>query len=123
KVRAWFMKQFGSVASIAEDLPSPHDPMTFEKCKRDHSEREKHSEALALHRDLLRLRKQLEPTAVDGAVIGENAFLLRFGDDRLLLVNLGPDLGLDVAPEPLLAPPGNCRWTLRWWSEAKEYGG
>ena len=39
--------------------------------------------------------------------------MLRFfgdgGDDRLLLVNLGRDLHLDPAPEPLLAPPEGTR--------------
>ena len=29
KGRAEFMKQFRSVAMIAEELPAPHDPMTF----------------------------------------------------------------------------------------------
>ena len=43
--------------------------------------------------------------------------------DRLLLVNLGRDLDLDAAPEPLLAPPGGCRWTVEWSSESREYDG
>jgi len=95
KGRKEFMAQFPSVATIPK-LPHPHDPATFERCKLDHSERQKHSEALALHRDLLRLRRELEPSAgIDGAVLGEEAFLLRFGDDRLLIVNLGRDLALD----------------------------
>jgi maltooligosyltrehalose trehalohydrolase len=45
------------------------------------------------------------------------------GDDRLLLVNLGRDLHLDPAPEPLLAPPCGKRWAGRWSSEAPQYGG
>ena len=32
--------------------------------------------------------------------------------DRLLIVNFGPDLHLDPAPEPLLAPPERMRWDL-----------
>jgi maltooligosyltrehalose trehalohydrolase len=55
------------------------------------------------------------------------ALLLRFfgerGDDRLLLVNLGTDLHLDPAPEPLLAPPANAEWRVLWSSESPEYGG
>jgi maltooligosyltrehalose trehalohydrolase len=47
--------------------------------------------------------------AFDGAVLGSEAFPLRFfsevSGDRLLLVNLGRDLHLDAAPEPLFAPP------------------
>jgi maltooligosyltrehalose trehalohydrolase len=45
------------------------------------------------------------------------------GDDRLLLVNLGIDLHLDPAPEPLLAPPADSEWTTLWSSENPKYGG
>ena len=45
------------------------------------------------------------------------------GDDRLLLVNLGRDLPLDPAPEPLLAPPEGMRWEVVWSSEDPRYGG
>ena len=55
------------------------------------------------------------------------AFVLRYfggdGDDRLLMVNLGIDLHLDPAPEPLLAPPEGRRWELIWSSEDARYGG
>jgi maltooligosyltrehalose trehalohydrolase len=112
KGRQDFLKQFPSVTTSAK----PGDPATFERCKLDHSEREKNSQAVAMHRDLLRLRR--EASRVDGAVIGEGAFLLRFDDDRLLIVNLGDALALDVAPEPLLAPPEGSRWQLLWSSEA-----
>ena len=44
-------------------------------------------------------------------------------EDRLLLVNLGRDLKLDSAPEPLLAPPIGCVWDVIWSSEATAYGG
>jgi hypothetical protein len=33
------------------------------------------------------------------------------------------ELPLEVAPEPLLAPPGPGRWKTLWSSEAKRYGG
>ena len=53
--------------------------------------------------------------------------VLRFfgenGDDRLLFVNLGRDLHLDPAPEPLLAPPADCEWNTVWSSEDPRYGG
>ena len=56
--------------------------------------------------------------AVDGAVLSESAFVLRFfgpngrgtSDDRLLIVNLGRDLYCNPAPEPLLAPPEEMEW-------------
>ena len=43
--------------------------------------------------------------------------------DRLLVVNLGPDLVLQIAPEPLLAPPAGGRWTTLWSSEDPAYAG
>jgi maltooligosyltrehalose trehalohydrolase len=63
----------------------------------------------------------------DGAVLGVAALVLRFfgrnQDDRLLIVNLGPQLHLDPAPEPLLAPPLGMLWELLWSSEDPSYGG
>ena len=64
---------------------------------------------------------------MDGAVLAAEAFVLRFfgngGEDRLLIVNLGPDLHTDPAPEPLLAPPAGTRWQAFWSSESPRYGG
>ena len=64
------------------------------------------------------------PARVDGAVIGEHAWMLRFfaedaagNADRLLLVNLGRDLTLAPMPEPLLAPPEDRAWQILWSSE------
>jgi maltooligosyltrehalose trehalohydrolase len=114
-------------------LPDPTDPGSFESCRLDLSERERHHEAYALHRDLLTLRRNdpvinaQRPGAVDGAVLADNLFVLRFfaadGDDRLLLVNLGIDCSLSPAPEPLLAPPAGSSWRLLWSSEDPRYGG
>ena len=63
----------------------------------------------------------------DGAVLGDEAFLLRFfggiEGDRLLIVNLGSDLHFESAPEPLLAPPEDKVWQVRWSSEEWRYGG
>ncbi|MBV8906252.1 MAG: DUF3459 domain-containing protein, partial [Acidobacteriia bacterium] len=65
--------------------------------------------------------------AVDGAVLAPEAFVLRYfggdGDGRILLVNFGPDLHLDPAPEPLLAPPDGKTWQLHWSSEDPRYQG
>jgi maltooligosyltrehalose trehalohydrolase len=44
-------------------------------------------------------------------------------EDRLLIVNLGPDLPLIPAPEPLLAPVAGGSWALRWSSDHPLYGG
>jgi maltooligosyltrehalose trehalohydrolase len=133
--RAEFLAQFPSLATpdMQRLFADPCDRETFERCKLDLSERVTHSAIYALHRDLLRLRRE-EPVfgaqrrhAVDGAVLSRDAFLLRFfdpqGDDRLLFVNLGVDLHLDPAPEPLLAPPDDSLWTTLWSSEDPKYGG
>src|SRR5205823_332508 len=65
--------------------------------------------------------------AVDGAILGTDAFVLRYfiegGDDRLLVVNFGKDLHLDPAPQPLLAPPEGKEWNVLWSSEDPRYGG
>jgi maltooligosyltrehalose trehalohydrolase len=60
-------------------------------------------------------------------ILTKRAFLLRYfcdgGDDRLMLVNLGPDLRLDPAPEPLLAPPDGRSWIVLLSTEDPRYGG
>ncbi len=136
KGRGEFLKQFPGIATpeMQACLTDPGDPTTFERSKLDLAERERHAEAYALCADLLRLRRDdgvfgtRRRGAVDGAVIGPEAFLLRFfgeraGDDRLLIVNLGRDLRLGETPEPLLAPPEDRAWRMTWTSEAPRYGG
>ncbi len=194
--RQEFLAQFPSLAdpAVQAAIPDPAAPATFALCKLDpdggddsgapggsgfpdgrgNSTRRRHrrqeaevAAALALHRDLLRLRREdpvfrLQAAAgIDGAVLGPAALVLRWfappgesggsarageaggaggdsaggssggGDpagggpagDRLLLVNLGADLELDPAPEPLLAPPAGARWQVLWSSEDPRYGG
>jgi maltooligosyltrehalose trehalohydrolase len=135
KGRVEFLAQFPSMATpeMQQGVPDPRDTDTFERCKLDLGERERHAEAYALHCDLLRLRREdavfrgQRPGAVDGAVLGLEALVLRFfardGADRLLIVNLGRDLHLSPAPEPLLAPPEGQRWVTLWSSEDPRYGG
>jgi maltooligosyltrehalose trehalohydrolase len=133
--RVEFLEQFPSLAApeMREQLPDPGDPCTFKRSKLDHSERESHAQAYALHCDLLRLRRS-DPAfnaqrrgTVDGSVLSPEAFVLRFfanGDgDRLLLVNFGLDLHLNPAPEPLLAPPEAKRWEVLLSTENPKYGG
>jgi maltooligosyltrehalose trehalohydrolase len=136
KGRLEFMRQFPSAATKeAQDcLPDPADRGTFDLCKLDFSERATHAKILDLHRDLLRLRREDgvlghgdSCIGYDGAVLAEEALVLRFfaddERDRLLLMNLGRDLHLVHAPEPLLAPPAGCRWKTLWSSELPRYGG
>ena len=133
--RLEFLAQFPSLAlpEMQSRVPDPSSPDTFRAARLDFRERQTHSTAYNLHRDLLALRRSeaalraQRPRGVDGAVLGEAAFVLRFfadgDDDRLLIVNLGRTLHLNPAPEPLLAPLGRSAWTLRWSSEDPRYGG
>lgn len=134
--RAAFLAQFPGLASKEAQarLPEPHDLATFERCKLRWEERETNREHRRLHEDLLALRRsdaafrQQRPGAVDGAVLGEEAFVLRYAtdepaDERLLLVNFGRDLVEDSLAEPLVAPPDGHVWQMRWSSEDPAYGG
>jgi maltooligosyltrehalose trehalohydrolase len=133
KGRKEALKQFPSIASDDAILDDPGHEETFLRSKLDLSERAKNAGIYELHRDLIKMRKQdpafSKPRAggVDGAVLGQEAFVLRFfggnGEDRLLIVNLGAELNLDPAPEPLLAPLEGSRWKMKWCSESPRYGG
>jgi maltooligosyltrehalose trehalohydrolase len=131
------MRRFRSLAGPEGQklVPDPADRHTFEACKLDPAERSKRGEWLALHRDLIALRTS-DPAlraghsvgVLDGAVLDQDAFVLRFfhpaDGDRLLVVNLGRDLVLEPAPEPLLAPPAcGTHWHPIWSSEDPRYGG
>ncbi len=131
--RAEFLQQWRSLATGQLKFDDPCSRKTFEKCKLDLSEREKHAETYALHRDLLKLRKSeavfsRQDRQLDGAILGPEAFVVRFfsegyRDDRLLVVNLGVELRLNPCSEPLLGPPPNREWEVQWSSEDPRYGG
>jgi maltooligosyltrehalose trehalohydrolase len=132
--------QFPSLASraIQERLPDPGARATFESAKLDWSGQlmQPHGQrSMALHRDLLQLRhgdprldrSVSDPAGFDGAALTDSCVLLRWFSadqyDRLLIVNLGSDLHVTSAPEPLLAPPEGCGWNLIFSSEDPRYGG
>ncbi|MEP7050460.1 MAG: malto-oligosyltrehalose trehalohydrolase [Pseudomonadota bacterium] len=132
--RREFLSQFPTMATdqgrAAQVSASARS--TFERCKLDFSERERHAPIYRLHRDLLRLRRedpalrQRRSDLMHGAVLGERALCLRFlcpTGDRLLISNFGADLTLAPAPEPLLAPPDANGWQLLWCSEDYAYDG
>jgi maltooligosyltrehalose trehalohydrolase len=137
--RGEFLAQFRRLdrPGLIDEVPDPADPDTFERSRLDHRERNRpgHAEVFRLHKDLLALRAsdpafaRQERHGVDGAVLGPNAFVLRFFagingcTDRLLLVNFGADLHLDPSPEPLLAPAEGYGWGTIWSSEDRRYGG
>jgi maltooligosyltrehalose trehalohydrolase len=128
------LAQFPSLATseMRAELADPSDIDTFRRSVIDLGERQRHASIYALHRDLLALRRAdlvlgRRPCRIDGAELTDEAWVLRFfsedGADRLLIVNLGHDLLLGPAPEPLLAPVEGQAWRLLWSSEAPLYGG
>ena len=134
KGRGEFLREFPSIADASErhGLDDPGAYETFRRSRLDLSERQRNARAYALHRDLIALRRcdpvlSAEDTLVDGAVLDDHSFVIRFfgaQEDRLLLVNLGADVMLEVAPEPLLAPPrGAPGWERLWYSDDPCYDG
>ncbi|HEU4731032.1 MAG TPA: malto-oligosyltrehalose trehalohydrolase [Kofleriaceae bacterium] len=137
--RARFMAQFARLATPEAQAAlarraDPCDEATFRACVLDPRRRRLDDPLVALHRDLLRMRRDdpaftdPRPDALDGAVLSAGAFAVRYQQDdplrdRLLLVNLGATfLGASV-PEPLVAPPRGAGWRLLWSSEDPRYGG
>jgi maltooligosyltrehalose trehalohydrolase len=136
KGRRESLRQFVSLASraVQERLPNPGLRDTFDSAKLDWSGQllqARGQRSLALHRDLLQLRRDGQALGgvecFDGAVLNEACLVLRWVGadqrDRLLVVNLGPDLSCTPAPEPLLAPPENAAWELLLGTEDPRYGG
>ena len=110
-------------------IDDPAKEETFRRCRLDLTERAENEPIYRLHKDLLRLRRE-EPALAprderwfDGAVLSEQAFLLRyFGDERARRSAAAGQFGhrradLRPLPEPLLAAPAGMKWAIRWSSE------
>ena len=137
--RARFVAQFPRLATPEAQaalaaIADPTVEATFRGCVLDPRHRRLDHPWVALHRDLLRLRRDdpaftdPRPEALDGAVLTERAFALRYQQpdplrDRLMLVNLGPTFTAASLAEPLIAPVANTAWRLIWSSEDPRYGG
>jgi maltooligosyltrehalose trehalohydrolase len=133
--REEFLSQFPSLATTEARgrLAPPHERATFECCRLDFSERQSHAAVYALHRDLLRLRREdplfsrQNAELLDGAPLSHDCLAIRYfeesGGDRLLVVNFGRDWRFSPLPEPLLASPAGRAWKLIWSSNQAEYGG
>ena len=136
--RSEFLKQFASIDTemMRGCMADPESRATFEKSKLDAGKRVHPNKFEAMFGDLLRLRREDKTLArqavgaVDGAVLSDECFVLRFfgetedgGEDRLLVVNFGASYDLEHAPEPLLAPPMGMDWRMKWASEDPRYGG
>ena len=134
--RREFLTQFPSIRDFVarSTLDDPGSEKTFARCKLDFTERETNRTWYAFHHDLLQLRrheaafKAQRAGQVDGAVLSTQAFVLRFfadaaADERLLIVNLGPEHNRRSFAEPLLAPPSCFEWHVQWSSDDPKYGG
>lgn len=132
--RREFLKQFASVRDpdVMSRLPSPVERSTFEQSRLNPRERETHAHAVALHRDLIAIRREDPVIAnpqrrLDAVAVSSDLLVLRYfggaAGDRLLVVNFGEDVELAPIPEPLLAPPAERTWRVVWNSEAAAYGG
>lgn len=134
KGRQEFLTQFAHLSSdeVASQLPNPNDKELFLKSKIDFSERNTHHELYQFHKDLIKLRKtdpifsRINPSC-DGAILNDDAFLVRFfsedKQDRLLLFNFGKDYEISPVSTPLLAPCEGCSWEVMLNTENLEYGG
>lgn len=130
-----FLTQFPSIAApgVKPTLPVPTSRESFERCKLNLAERKTERPFYDLHCDLIRLRREDSrfqkqiPGGVDGAVLGDQSFVLRYfdeaKDERLLVVNLGSAHSYVPGPEPLLAPPYGFEWEVIWSSDDERYGG
>jgi maltooligosyltrehalose trehalohydrolase len=133
--RKRFLAQFSSLAlpEAQSAIDDPASLSSFEKCKLDFAERAEHAHIYRFHRDVLTLRRT-DPVfraqrrgSVDGAVLGPDAFVLRFfggpEGDRLVIVNLGKQIDGTSIAEPLLASPADGSWRECFNSEDVKYGG
>jgi maltooligosyltrehalose trehalohydrolase len=127
--RREFLQQFPGTREWPAFVADPSDPATFERARLEPTTE---TDTLRLYRDLIRLRHQdtvlRAPGRLDGAVLGDRAFVLRCSRgeptaDRLLIVNLGPTLRRPFVAEPLVAPPPGMAWRRVWDSERADYGG
>ena len=134
--RREFLAQFATLAlpEAQRRIADPSDTSTFASCKLDFSERSAHATTYALHCDLLALRRDdaafhnaQRLGGVDGFVVADRAFVIRlFGEEageRLLIVNLGPELDMASVPDPLFAAPAGTTWRMVWTSNDIAYGG
>jgi maltooligosyltrehalose trehalohydrolase len=132
-----FLEQFPSLndGEFARRMPIPAERSTFENSKLDWSRCDGDNPIFALHRDLIKLRKDTAAiasgqgkTRVDGSTIGVHAFLLRYfhpqaENERVVIINLGSDLAVSSFADPLMAPPTRTQWDVAWSSEDPLYGG
>ena len=133
--RLEFLSQFPSLRDqdITRRMPAPSDEDAFRGCRLQWVDSRNAAEALKLHGDLLRLRRDdpvLASLGTSDVAIATSAptpaiVVARYErerEKRLLLVNLGT-LTIFEMNDPLLAAPSGQRWEMTWCSEHADYGG
>jgi maltooligosyltrehalose trehalohydrolase len=105
----------------------------FDRCHLDHDFDPAADPIWRMYRDLTLMRRAdgalgQRAARMAGATLDDHTLVLRFighiaHEDRLVVVNLGPDLEFGRAPEPIVAPPSLFSWCLAWCSEDRAYGG
>ncbi len=105
----------------------------FDACRLDHDFDPLADPIWRMYRDLTTLRREdaslgQQAVRLAGSTLDDQTLLLRFigratHEDRLLVVNLGPDADFARAPDPLVAPPELFEWAVLWSSEDRAYGG
>lgn len=133
KGRLKFLQQFERLQNpeVMKTISNLSYENAYHNSKLNWRELGENSKIFQMHKDLLVLRKKdpvfsnREKMGVDGAVLSESIFLIRFfgEEQRLLFVNFGIDCVLDPSAEPLVAPPSQCVWEILWSSEEIKYGG
>jgi maltooligosyltrehalose trehalohydrolase len=134
--RRKFTDQFSRTASFTDGRQMVDDHIgrsVFEACRLRDEAPVEDEPAWRMCRDLLALRRDdpglgQRAGRLLGAALGDQTLALRFvgtqaADERLLIVNLAPDLNIAAIPEPLCAPPEACAWSVLWCSEDPRYGG
>lgn len=114
-------------------LSNPGDPKTFIDSKLKEKEKNEHTQIYTFYKDLIHLRKtdsvfkKIQNIKIDGAILGNDSFLIRyFGEkegDRLIIVNFGSDFIFNPSPEPLLVPGIDLEFKVLFSTESQKYGG
>jgi maltooligosyltrehalose trehalohydrolase len=129
--RYQFLTQFPGAATLEakQVIARPGVDETFQLSKLNWQETQQHAAHLELHRDLIALRRRYwdREEVIDGAVLGEQAWLWRWSaansNDRLLIINLGTEIPVQPLAEPMLVCARGMKWNLQWSSEQPKYGG
>jgi maltooligosyltrehalose trehalohydrolase len=136
KGRLEFLSQFPGLATetMKSAIGNPSDEAAYRACKLRHRlDQRETAWAIALHRDLLHLRRSdrvlsrvgTSEVTIESSAPTEHVLLVRYlsqGGDRLIVANLGDDF-LSPMNDPLLAPRPGHRWNVLWSSEQPIYGG